>query len=63
MSKKQIRIQKLIALHKCITGPKSANSKTVSYSRPTIDAVTEYLKGMLSDEGIRFMAADSKVGE
>ncbi|HHZ96779.1 MAG TPA: hypothetical protein EYN67_14800 [Flavobacteriales bacterium] len=63
MSAKKQRIGTLISLHKCLSGPKSANSKTVSYTRPQADAMLEAIKGLLKNDGIGFMPADSKVGE
>jgi hypothetical protein len=60
-SKKAIRKQKLVALYSTLNGPKSANSKTVSYTRPQATAMLEHVKLMMEDENLYAIPANAKV--
>jgi len=52
MSKKQERVGKLIALSECLSGPKSANKKNVTYERGQIDACLKVIEDILKLDNI-----------
>jgi len=61
MSQKKKRIGTLVALHECLNGAKCTTKKTVTYNREQVVAMMDAVKKLLSDDGVGFMSADSKV--